>query len=61
MTFQFESLAAFLAMDGYGPFVWGAWGLSGLVIAGLTLRAVLAERQWKAKLAQLEQARDDQS
>jgi heme exporter protein D len=57
MKFQFESFEAFLAMGGYGPFVWSAWGLTGMVIAGLCLRAILVERHWKARLAQLEAQR----
>jgi heme exporter protein D len=57
MRVQFESFDAFLAMGGYGPFVWGAWGLTAVVIAGLCVRAVLVERHWKTRLAQLEQER----
>lgn len=28
-----ESLSAFLAMGGYGPFVWGSYGVTALAIA----------------------------
>jgi heme exporter protein D len=30
---RFESWAAFIAMDGHGPYVWAAYGLAVLVIA----------------------------
>jgi heme exporter protein D len=54
MTPQFESLAAFLAMGGHAPYVWGAWGLSALVILGLVWGVVSSQRHWKARLSQME-------
>ncbi|WP_420470179.1 heme exporter protein CcmD [Brevundimonas sp. FT23042] len=44
-------------MGEYAAYVWPAWGLSVLVLAGLAARALLAARRWKAELAQLESDR----
>lgn len=60
MSFQFESMAAFWGMGGYGAFVWGAWGLSAAVIVALTARAMMAERHWRARLDRLEQQASDE-
>ena len=38
----FESLAAALAMDGHGPYVWAAYGLTLTVIAVLVALCSLA-------------------
>jgi heme exporter protein D len=54
MTPQFASLADFIAMGGHGPFVWGAWGLTAVVIVALVVRAMSEQRRWKARLAELE-------
>lgn len=54
MTPQFDSLAAFLAMGGHGPFVWGAWGLSAGVILALVFATNRSVRHWKTRLARLE-------
>lgn len=43
-----------LDMSPYAAFVWPAWGISALVLAGVVARAVLAARRWKAELARLE-------
>ena len=32
MSFQFESLAEFFAMNGHGAFVWGSYGFSLLCL-----------------------------
>jgi len=55
---QFASFAEFLAMGGYAGFVWGAWGLSVAVIAGLILRARVTGRNQKARLEALRQEKD---
>ncbi|MCZ8207926.1 MAG: heme exporter protein CcmD [Hyphomonadaceae bacterium] len=55
---QFASFAEFLAMGGYAGFVWGAWGLSVAVIAGLILRASVSGRNQKARLEALRQEKD---
>lgn len=43
-----------LDMTPYAAFVWPAWGVSALVLAALTARAVIASRKWKRELARLE-------
>ncbi len=53
-TPQFSSLEAFLAMGGHAPYVWGAWGLSTLVIGLLVVAVVTSQRHWKRRLEQLE-------
>jgi len=44
-----------LDMGKYAAFVWPAWGISAVVLAALSARALLAARRWKAELAALEQ------
>ena len=58
MTPQFANLSEFLAMGGYAGFVFGAWGLSLAVIAGLIGRAILAGQHQKARLEALRQEKD---
>jgi heme exporter protein D len=58
MTPQFANLSEFLAMGGYAGFVFGAWGLSLAVIAGLIVRAILAGKHEKARLEALRQEKD---
>jgi heme exporter protein D len=43
-----------LDMSPYAAFVWPAWGVSALVLAALTVRAVIASRKWKRELERLE-------
>ncbi|MBA4787791.1 MAG: heme exporter protein CcmD [Pseudomonadota bacterium] len=43
-----------LDMAPYAAFVWPAWGVSALVLAALTVRAVIASRKWKRELERLE-------
>jgi len=43
-----------LDMSPYAAFVWPAWGLSVLVLAGLSARALIAARRWKTELKTLE-------
>ena len=43
-----------LDMTPYAAFVWPAWGISALVLAALTARAVVASRKWKRELMRLE-------
>ena len=43
-----------LDMGAYAAFVWPAWGISALVLAGLAVRAVVAARRWNAELGQIE-------
>ena len=48
-----------LDMTPYAAFVWPAWGVSALVLAALTTRAVVASRKWKRELARLDTATDE--
>jgi heme exporter protein D len=43
-----------LDMSPYAAFVWPAWGISALVVAALTARALIASRSWQRELAKLE-------
>ena len=43
-----------LDMGAYAAFVWPAWAISALVLAGLAARAVMAARRWNRELKQLE-------
>ena len=42
-----------LDMSPYGAFVWPAWGISAVVLAALSARALIAARRWKRELARL--------
>lgn len=44
MKFQFESLDAFLAMKGHGPYVWACYIIVYAILVYLTLSPVLAKR-----------------
>jgi heme exporter protein D len=48
-------MAAFLAMGGYAGYVWPAYGITALVLVGLALTSVVAERRARRQLAALEQ------
>ena len=56
------SAAAFFAMGGYGPYVWGAYGLTAMLL-GLEVRSALRRRRraletaQRAKAASLEECR----
>ncbi len=39
-----------LDMSPYAAFVWPAWAISAVVLAGLVVRAVAASRRWTAAL-----------
>lgn len=45
-----------LDMSPYAAFVWPAWGISAVVLAALTARALLSARRWKRELERLEGA-----
>ena len=49
MTFQFESISAFLAMGGYGFYVWLSYGVT---IAAMGILIWLSRREQKAILNQ---------
>ncbi|PZN99367.1 MAG: heme exporter protein CcmD [Alphaproteobacteria bacterium] len=43
-----------LDMSPYGAFVWPAWAITAVVMAGLVARALAASKRWKAELKRLE-------
>lgn len=58
MQFQFESLAAFWVMNGHGPYVWGAYAITAVVLSFLLVspflqrRAFFRQQQKLQRLAQ---------
>ncbi|MCR8921694.1 heme exporter protein CcmD [Dasania sp. GY-MA-18] len=40
----FENLAALLTMDGHGPYVWAAYGMTALVLILLIINPLLRKR-----------------
>ena len=55
MKFQFDSLDAFLAMNGHGPFVWSAYAITLSLVIFLIVHPILQKRkflkahqQWQA-------------
>jgi heme exporter protein D len=54
MTPQFRDFAEFIAMDGYGGYVWTAWGLSFLVIIFSLVFPYLAQKKWQKRVSELE-------
>jgi heme exporter protein D len=53
-----DSIAAFLAMGGYGWYVWPSYAIVFGVIIGLAVRAIGEHRRWTRRIAELEAARD---
>ena len=52
-----DGLSDFLAMGGYAQFVWPAYGVALVVLAGLALGSVRRLRRSEADLAALEAGR----
>ena len=50
--FQFDSIDAFIAMGGHGPYVWAAYSLSLAIMAWL---AIVPLRRQRALLSELRQ------
>jgi len=46
----FESIAALIAMEGHGPFVWSSYAVALLVIVGLLMVPVRRERRLRRQL-----------
>jgi heme exporter protein CcmD len=46
---------SFLSMDGYGVWIWSAWGVSGLALTGLWVWSLMERRAARARLDQLEE------
>ncbi len=51
LVFQFSSVSEFLAMNGHGPYVWSAYGISALVLLWLVLVPIRRRRKLLAALA----------
>ena len=49
-------LGAFLAMGGYGAYVWSAYAITGLILGLLVVATLRARRSMRASLDQAEQA-----
>lgn len=47
----FESFSEFIAMDGHGPFVWGAYGIAFVVLVFNFVWPIVLVRRNKARLA----------
>ena len=64
MSFQFDSLMAFVMMeiDGrvHGPYVWGAYAITLLGIAAIVLNLRLARRRFIKQQAALLRRRESQ-
>jgi heme exporter protein D len=52
-----ETLRDFLAMGGYASFVWPAYAVAAIVLAGLGLHSLAAYRRCQRELARLQQVR----
>lgn len=60
MQFQFDSLSAFLAMNGHGPYVWAAYFVAVAVLVALAATPVLRQRRMLKEFSRqvrLEEAR----
>ena len=49
-------LGAFLAMGGYGAYVWSAYAITGLILGLLVVASLRARRSMRASLDEAEQA-----
>ncbi|WP_226667198.1 heme exporter protein CcmD [Microbulbifer aggregans] len=60
MQFQFDSLAAFLAMNGHGPYVWAAYLVAVAVLVALAVTPAMRQRRMVREFSRqvrLEEAR----
>lgn len=46
MTFQFASISHFFWMEGHGPYVWAAYGITFLGLCALALKARLDSKNF---------------
>lgn len=49
-TFNFASFSDFLAMGGYGLYVWMSFGLTAIVLLGLWALSIHQQKDFKRKL-----------
>lgn len=62
MKFQFETFADFIAMNGHGPFVWAAYGITFTALIFLLVSPVLQKKTFikqQQKLQKLAQVNPD--
>jgi heme exporter protein D len=62
MKFQFETFADFIAMNGHGPFVWAAYGITFTALIFLLASPVLQKKAFikqQQKLQKLAQVNPD--
>ncbi|MFV8783319.1 heme exporter protein CcmD [Microbulbifer sp. SA54] len=60
MQFQFDSLSAFFAMNGHGPYVWAAYFVAAAVLVALAVTPALRQRRMAREFSRqlrLEEAR----
>lgn len=53
------TVSSYLAMGGYGAFIWSAYGLVCLVMVALTIQSLVARRRVHGLLSQIEPEGDD--
>ena len=56
MKFQFDSLEAFIAMNGHGPFVWAAYAITLSVVGFLIVHPILQKRKFLKEHHQWQQS-----
>lgn len=47
---QFDSFSDAIAMGGHGPYVWGAYAITLVVVVVILLKPILATRQLQAEI-----------
>ncbi len=52
-----ESLSKFLDMDGYGDFIWSAYGIAAVVLIGLAVQSVVSLKRAEQMLQQVRAVR----
>jgi len=55
MKFQFDNLAAFMAMNGHGPYVWSAYIITFVAIGYLFIKPLLQHRAFLKDQLKLQQ------
>jgi heme exporter protein D len=56
MNFQFDSFTSFMTMNGHGPFVWAAYGITFVVLVYLLVSPLLQRRQFLRQQARQQRA-----
>lgn len=54
MKFQFETISDFIAMNGHGPFVWAAYGITFVALAFLLLSPIAQKKAFLKKQRKLQ-------